>query len=101
MFDDLLNPLPSVDPQALEVMASIAEVIPLIQADSTGLPSSTTVDQDAHSPSKSQTTLETQSTVIPQDAEKDNLDIEVAHMGNDPLFGIPIPKVTSTQSLST
>nr|GEX88113.1 retrovirus-related Pol polyprotein from transposon TNT 1-94 [Tanacetum cinerariifolium] len=41
------------------------------------------VDQDAPSPSKSQTTLETQSFIIPQDVEEDNLDIKVAHMGND------------------
>nr|GEZ75052.1 uncharacterized mitochondrial protein AtMg00810-like [Tanacetum cinerariifolium] len=101
MFDELLNPPPSVDTQAPEVITSIADVIPLVQADSTGSPSSTTVDQDAPSPSKSQTTPETQSAVIPQNVEKDNLDIEVAHMGNDPLFGVPILKVTSAQSSST
>nr|GEW56573.1 hypothetical protein [Tanacetum cinerariifolium] len=32
---------------------------------------------------------------------KDIHDIEVAHMGNDPLFGVPIPEVTSAQSSST
>ncbi|GJX06445.1 retrovirus-related pol polyprotein from transposon TNT 1-94 [Tanacetum coccineum] len=42
---------------------------------STGSPSSTTVDQDAPSP--------------------------IAHMGNDPYFGIPIPEVTSDQSSSS
>nr|GEW18482.1 retrovirus-related Pol polyprotein from transposon TNT 1-94 [Tanacetum cinerariifolium] len=52
MFDELLNPLPSVDHQAPEVIAPIADVIPPVQADSTGLPSSTTVDQDAPSPIK-------------------------------------------------
>nr|GFC16510.1 hypothetical protein [Tanacetum cinerariifolium] len=101
MFDELLNPPPSVDPQAPEVIASIAEVIPPVQADSTGSPSSTTVDQDAPSLSKSHTTAETQSFVIPQDVEEDNIDIEVAHIGNDPLFGVPIPEVTSAQSSST
>nr|GFA99179.1 hypothetical protein [Tanacetum cinerariifolium] len=70
----------------------------IIQADSTGSPSSTTIDQDAPSPSKSHTTTEIQSLVIPQDVEEDNLDIEVAHMGNDPLFGVPIPEVTSASS---
>nr|GEX25902.1 retrovirus-related Pol polyprotein from transposon TNT 1-94 [Tanacetum cinerariifolium] len=55
-----------------------------VQDDLTGLPSSTTVNQDAPSGSKSHTTAETQSSVIPQDVEEDNLDIEVAHMGNDP-----------------
>nr|GEZ77764.1 retrotransposon protein, putative, Ty1-copia subclass [Tanacetum cinerariifolium] len=38
------------------------------------------------SPSKSQTTPETQPPVSPHDVEEDNHDIEVAHMGNDPLF---------------
>nr|GEZ91513.1 retrovirus-related Pol polyprotein from transposon TNT 1-94 [Tanacetum cinerariifolium] len=49
--------------QAPEVIAPIAEVIPPVQADST---------------------------FIPQDVGDDNLDMEVAHMGNDPLFGVPI-----------
>nr|GFB22626.1 retrovirus-related Pol polyprotein from transposon TNT 1-94 [Tanacetum cinerariifolium] len=59
MFDKLPNPSQIVDHQAAEVITPIADVIPLVQADST---------------------------VIPQDVEKDNLDMEVAHMGNDPLF---------------
>nr|GFD06422.1 hypothetical protein [Tanacetum cinerariifolium] len=88
MFDELLNPLPSVVNQAPEVIAPIAEVIPLVHADSTGSPSSITVNQDAPSPSKSHTTTEIQSPVIPQDVGDDNLDMEVAHMGNDPLFGV-------------
>nr|GEV82114.1 retrovirus-related Pol polyprotein from transposon TNT 1-94 [Tanacetum cinerariifolium] len=50
---------------------------------------------------KSHTTAETQSHAIPQDVEEDNLDMEVTHMGNDSLFGVPIPEVTSTQSSST
>nr|GEZ37564.1 hypothetical protein [Tanacetum cinerariifolium] len=36
MFDELLNPSPNVVNQALEVIAPIAEVIPLVHADSTG-----------------------------------------------------------------
>nr|GEW48108.1 putative ribonuclease H-like domain-containing protein [Tanacetum cinerariifolium] len=101
LFDELLTPPPSVDPQAPKVIASIAEVIPPVQAESTGSPSSTTVDQDAPSPSKSQTTPETQSSVIPQDVEEDIYDIEVAHIGNDLLFGVPIPEVTFDNSSST
>nr|GEX97368.1 retrovirus-related Pol polyprotein from transposon TNT 1-94 [Tanacetum cinerariifolium] len=101
MFDELLNPSPSVDLQAPEVITLIADVIPPVQAESTGSPSSTKVDQDAPSLSKSQTTRETQSSVIPQDVEEDIHDIEVAHMRNDPLFGVLIPEVTSAQSLST
>nr|GEX01285.1 retrovirus-related Pol polyprotein from transposon TNT 1-94 [Tanacetum cinerariifolium] len=46
-------------------------------------------------------TIKTQSSVIPQDVEEDNLDIEVVHMGNDLLFGVHIPEVTSAQSSST
>nr|GEZ82625.1 retrovirus-related Pol polyprotein from transposon TNT 1-94 [Tanacetum cinerariifolium] len=61
----------NVDHEALEVIAPIADVIPLVQAELTGSPSSTTVDQDASSPK------------------------------NDPLLGVPIPEVTSTQSSST
>ncbi|GJW61274.1 retrovirus-related pol polyprotein from transposon TNT 1-94 [Tanacetum coccineum] len=70
----------------------------LLPAVSTGLPSSTNVDQDAPSPSHSQTTPETQPPIIPIDVEEDNHDIKVAHMGNDPYFGIPILKVPSDQS---
>nr|GEV38280.1 uncharacterized mitochondrial protein AtMg00810-like [Tanacetum cinerariifolium] len=50
MFDELLNPPPSVDPQAHEVIAPIADVIYPVYAESTDSPSSTTVDQDAPSP---------------------------------------------------
>nr|GFA29309.1 retrovirus-related Pol polyprotein from transposon TNT 1-94 [Tanacetum cinerariifolium] len=67
----------------------------------TGSPSSTEVDQDAPSPSKSLTPTEIQSPVIPQDVGNENLDIEVAHMGNDPLPGVPITEVASGQSSST
>nr|GEZ21084.1 hypothetical protein [Tanacetum cinerariifolium] len=73
-----------------KVIAPIAEVIPQVDADSTGSPSSTTVDQDAPLPSKSLTPTEIQSTVILQDVGNNNLDMEVAHMGNDPLLGVPI-----------
>nr|GEZ03720.1 integrase, catalytic region, zinc finger, CCHC-type, peptidase aspartic, catalytic [Tanacetum cinerariifolium] len=73
----------------------------VLDVDSTGSPSSTTVDQDAPSPSKSLTPTEIQSSVILHDVGSDNLDMEVAHMGNDPLLGVPIPEVTSEQSSST
>nr|GEX06599.1 retrovirus-related Pol polyprotein from transposon TNT 1-94 [Tanacetum cinerariifolium] len=74
LFDELLTPPPSVDPLAPEVIAPIADVIPPVQAESTGSPSSTTVDQHAPLP--------------------------IAHMGNDPLFGVPILEVASAQSSS-
>ncbi|GJW00016.1 retrovirus-related pol polyprotein from transposon TNT 1-94 [Tanacetum coccineum] len=51
------------------------EVIAPVLADSTGLPSSTTVDKDAPSP--------------------------IAHMGNDPYFGVPIPEIPFDQSSSS
>nr|GFB43033.1 hypothetical protein [Tanacetum cinerariifolium] len=73
MFDELFNPPPSVINQVPEAIVPIVEVIPPVNADSTGSPSSTTV-------------------------EDDNLDMEVAHMESDLLFGIPIPEVTSKQS---
>nr|GFC15124.1 retrovirus-related Pol polyprotein from transposon TNT 1-94 [Tanacetum cinerariifolium] len=86
MFDELLNPPPSVVNQHAEVIAPIAKVISQVDADSTGLPSSTTVDQDTPSTSKSLTPTEIQSSVILQDVGNDNLDIEVAHTGNEPLL---------------
>ncbi|GJS90555.1 retrovirus-related pol polyprotein from transposon TNT 1-94 [Tanacetum coccineum] len=101
LFDELLNPSSSVDRPAPEVIAPIAEVVAPEPATSTGSPSSTTVDQDAPSPSNSQTTLETQSPVIPNDVEEDNHDLDVAHMNNDPFFGILIPKNDSEASSSS
>ncbi|GJY25295.1 retrovirus-related pol polyprotein from transposon TNT 1-94 [Tanacetum coccineum] len=88
------------DQRALEVIAPIAEVVAPEPAASTGLPSSTTVDQDAPSLSNSQTTPKTQSLVIPNDVEEDNHDLDVAHMNNDPFFGIPIPENNSEASSS-
>ncbi|GKB84175.1 reverse transcriptase domain-containing protein [Tanacetum coccineum] len=49
----------------------------------------------------SQTTPETQSPVIPNDVEEDNHDLDVAHMNNDPFFGIPIPENSSEASSSS
>nr|GFC01451.1 hypothetical protein [Tanacetum cinerariifolium] len=100
LFNELLNPPSSVDNQDAEVIAPIAEVIPQVADDSTGSPSSTTVDQDAHSPSKSLTPTEIQSLVILQDVGNDNLDIEVAHKGNDSLLSVPITEVASGHSSS-
>ncbi|GJS79761.1 retrovirus-related pol polyprotein from transposon TNT 1-94 [Tanacetum coccineum] len=63
------NPPPStpVDRPTIEVIAPIAKVVAPEPAASTGSPSSTTIDQDAPSPN-------------------------VAHMDNNPFFGIPIPE---------
>ncbi|GJU64540.1 retrovirus-related pol polyprotein from transposon TNT 1-94 [Tanacetum coccineum] len=75
LFYELLNPPPSVDHPAPKVIAPIDKVAAPVPAVSTGSPSSTTVDQDAPSP--------------------------IAHMGNDPYFGIPIPEVPSDQYSSS
>ncbi|GKF43603.1 hypothetical protein Tco_0130155 [Tanacetum coccineum] len=101
LFDELFNPPSSVDRPALEVIALITEVITPEPAASTGSPSLTTVDQDAPSPSNSQTTLENQSPVIPNNVKEDNHDLDVAHMNNDPFFGIQIPENNSEASSSS
>ncbi|GJW33170.1 hypothetical protein Tco_0053202 [Tanacetum coccineum] len=96
MFDES----PNVDVHAPEVIAPIPNAVAPEHAVSTGSPSSTTVDQDAPTPSNSPTQQETQTPILSHDVEEDNHDIEVAHMGNDPYFGIPIPEVSSDQSSS-
>nr|GEU94427.1 retrovirus-related Pol polyprotein from transposon TNT 1-94 [Tanacetum cinerariifolium] len=75
-----LGKLQPKDDIAPAVIAPITKVINPEPAESTGLPSSITVDQDAPSPSKSQTIPKTQPPVIPNDVEEDNHDNEVAHM---------------------
>ncbi|GKA24997.1 retrovirus-related pol polyprotein from transposon TNT 1-94 [Tanacetum coccineum] len=101
MFDELLNPLLCVDNPAPEVIAPITEVVAPEPAASTGSPSSKTVDQDAPSPSNSQTTPETQSHVISNDVEEENHDLDFAHMNNDSFFGILILEIDSKASLSS
>nr|GEZ33278.1 integrase, catalytic region, zinc finger, CCHC-type, peptidase aspartic, catalytic [Tanacetum cinerariifolium] len=93
MFDELLNPPPSVVNQVPEAIAPIVEVIPPVNADSFGSPSSTTVEQDAPSMSNSTTPTETQSLIIPQDVGDDNLDMEVAHMRSDPHLDHPLNNI--------
>ncbi|GKE68729.1 hypothetical protein Tco_1526801 [Tanacetum coccineum] len=100
MFDGLLTPLPSIDRPTPEVIALIDEVVAPVPAVSTSSPSSTIVDQDAPSPSNSLTIPETQSPILPNDVEEDNHDLNVAHMNNDPFFGITIPENNSEASSS-
>ncbi|GJS24180.1 putative ribonuclease H-like domain-containing protein [Tanacetum coccineum] len=100
LFDELLTLLPSIDCPAPKVIAPIAEVVAPEPAVSTGSPSSTIVDQDAPSPSNSQTTPKTQSPIIPNDVKEDNHDLDVAHMNNDPFFGILILENDSEASSS-
>ncbi|GJY35673.1 retrovirus-related pol polyprotein from transposon TNT 1-94 [Tanacetum coccineum] len=73
LFDEFLNPSPSVDHLALEVVAPINKVIALVLADH-------------------------RFTFINYKA---NHDIKIAHMGNDPYFGVPIPEIPSDQSSSS
>nr|GEV10922.1 hypothetical protein [Tanacetum cinerariifolium] len=94
-------PSTSVDHPALEVINLIAEVVTPEPTTLTDSPSSTIVDQDAPSPINSQTTPQTQSPIIPNDVEEDNHNLDVAHMNNDPFFGILIPKIPFDQSSST
>nr|GEY11272.1 retrovirus-related Pol polyprotein from transposon TNT 1-94 [Tanacetum cinerariifolium] len=76
LFDELLTPPASVDHLTPEVIASIPKVVALKPVASTGSPSSTTVDQDAPSPSNSQTTPDTQSLIISKDVKDDNHDLD-------------------------
>nr|GEV32840.1 hypothetical protein [Tanacetum cinerariifolium] len=76
LFDELLTPPTSVDHPAPEALLQFLTY-------------------------NSQSTPKTQPLVIPNDVEEDNHDIKVAHMGNDPYFGIPIPEVLSNQSTSS
>ncbi|GJT99618.1 retrovirus-related pol polyprotein from transposon TNT 1-94 [Tanacetum coccineum] len=77
MFDESLNPPPYVDLQAPEVIAPIPEAV---------------------APEHAVSIKKIYGHILNY---KDNHDIEVAHMGNDPYFGIPIPEVTSDQSSSS
>ncbi|GJU36987.1 retrovirus-related pol polyprotein from transposon TNT 1-94 [Tanacetum coccineum] len=101
LFNELLNPTSSVDHPAPEVIALIVEAVALKPAASTGSPSSKTVDQNAPSASNSQTSPETQSLVISNDVEEENHDLDIAHMNNDPFFGIPILENNSRASSSS
>ncbi|GJW83175.1 retrovirus-related pol polyprotein from transposon TNT 1-94 [Tanacetum coccineum] len=81
--------VPNPPPSTPFVPPSRIAPIPTV---STGSPSSTTVDQDAPLPSNSQTTPETQSLILPNNVEEDNHDLDVAHINNNPFFGIIIPE---------
>nr|GEW50972.1 retrotransposon protein, putative, unclassified [Tanacetum cinerariifolium] len=84
LFDELLTHPPSVDHLALEVIALIAKVEAPELAASIGSPSSTTFDQDAPSPSNSQTIPKIKTLVISNNVEEDNHDLDVTYMNNDP-----------------
>ncbi|GKB06859.1 retrovirus-related pol polyprotein from transposon TNT 1-94, partial [Tanacetum coccineum] len=64
-------------------------------------PPPSALDQDAPSPSTSQTTPQSQSQAILLSTEEESHDLEVAHMSNDPYFGILIPETISEESSSS
>ncbi|GJZ84670.1 retrovirus-related pol polyprotein from transposon TNT 1-94 [Tanacetum coccineum] len=92
MFDEYFNPPPCCFSSSVVVAPEPTNLI--------GIPSSTTIDQDAPSLSTSQTPQETQSPVIPFGVEEPFHDIEVAHLDSDPFFGLPILKPNSEESSS-
>ncbi|GJV49749.1 retrovirus-related pol polyprotein from transposon TNT 1-94 [Tanacetum coccineum] len=91
MFDEYLNPPPSVD---LQVPAVIAPE-PVV---STGTPSSTTINQDALSTCTSPTTPKIPSPVIPLGVEEADHDTKVAHMDNIPFVVFLIPESSYKES---
>ncbi|GKB54869.1 retrovirus-related pol polyprotein from transposon TNT 1-94 [Tanacetum coccineum] len=93
LFNEYFSPPPCVDHPVPEVTAPEPTV-------STGTPSSTSVDQDAPSPSTLQTPQELPSHVNPPSAEEADHDIEVAHINYNPSFGILILEPSSKESPS-
>ncbi|GJS66365.1 hypothetical protein Tco_0680929 [Tanacetum coccineum] len=65
-----------------------------------GSPSSTYSWNRCTIPSNSQKTPKTHSPILPNDVEEDNHDLDVAHINNDPFFGITIPENDSEASSS-
>ncbi|GJU38536.1 hypothetical protein Tco_1191493, partial [Tanacetum coccineum] len=93
LFNEYSNPPPSVDHLVPEVAASEPTNL-------TGTPSSTSIDQDAPSPSNLQTHQESKSPAIPPGVKEEFHDIEVAHLDNDPFFGLLIPEPSYEESSS-
>ncbi|GKE33149.1 retrovirus-related pol polyprotein from transposon TNT 1-94, partial [Tanacetum coccineum] len=89
-----------VDFDELSAMASEQFIIAPVAVVSTRTPSSTTIDQDAHSTSTLQTTPETPSLVIPLGVEEADHDIKVSHMDNNPFVEFPILEPSYEESLS-
>ncbi|GJU36604.1 retrovirus-related pol polyprotein from transposon TNT 1-94 [Tanacetum coccineum] len=88
------------DSENLGKLQAKADIAPA-PVESTGSPSSTSIDQDAPSQSTSQTTPQSQSQTIPLGAEEGSHDLEVAHMSHDLYFGILIPETVSEESSSS
>nr|GEX69901.1 hypothetical protein [Tanacetum cinerariifolium] len=93
MFDEYFNP-------PLSVASPVPAVVASEPVDPTGTSSSTSINQDTPSPSTSQTHQESQSLIIPSGVEEQFHDIKVAHLDNDPFFGVSISKPNSKESSS-
>ncbi|GKG36224.1 hypothetical protein Tco_0443902, partial [Tanacetum coccineum] len=93
MFDEYFNP-----------PTSVASPVPAAAtprpADLTSSPFSILVDQVALSLNTSQTPQEPQSQVASPGVVEEFHDIEVAHLDNDPFFGVPILEPNSEESSS-
>nr|GEV59285.1 uncharacterized mitochondrial protein AtMg00810-like [Tanacetum cinerariifolium] len=87
-------------PSPTHVASLVHAVLAPDSADSTGSPSSNTIDQDAPFPSTSQIPHELQSPIIPSSVEEQFHDIKVAYLDNDLFFGVPIPEPNSGESSS-
>ncbi|GKB84599.1 retrovirus-related pol polyprotein from transposon TNT 1-94 [Tanacetum coccineum] len=86
-------------PSPTPVASPVTVVAAQEPVDLTDTPSSNTIDQDAPSLSTYQTPHEIQSQAIPG-VEENSHDIEVAHMDNDPYFGVPIPEPSFKETSS-
>ncbi|GJY13503.1 hypothetical protein Tco_0382812 [Tanacetum coccineum] len=93
MFDEYFQPLPS------DVFPVTPATAPL-PADTTGIPLSTIIDQDAPSASTSPTTEETKAPVIHQGVEEQLQGIQNAQFDNDPFINIFTPEPSSAESSS-
>ncbi|GJX90167.1 retrovirus-related pol polyprotein from transposon TNT 1-94 [Tanacetum coccineum] len=93
MFDEYFTLPPSV-------ASLVPAVVALEPVYSTGIPSSTSIDQDAPSLNTSQTPQESQSTIIPFGVKEQFHDIKVSQLDNDPFFCVLIPEPSSEESFS-
>ncbi|GJX65584.1 retrovirus-related pol polyprotein from transposon TNT 1-94 [Tanacetum coccineum] len=93
MFDEYFQSSPSV-------VSRVPPIVALILADTTDIPFSTSIDQDAPSASTSPTTHEIQSPVIHQGVEEHIQETENAQFNNDPFQNIFTPEPSSEESSS-
>nr|GEV29943.1 integrase, catalytic region, zinc finger, CCHC-type, peptidase aspartic, catalytic [Tanacetum cinerariifolium] len=93
VFDEFFSPT-----------ASVTSSVPVKEdpcpVESTGSPFLITINQDAPSPSTSQTTLQLQSQSIPLYVKEESHDLVVIHISNNPNFGILIPETFFEKSSS-